>query len=173
MRELVDMMALYVLSHPRIVQRRRTVPKTKTFGLIILVTLAASMLFVVALQAGTTVPTEIKMQAAYDHTKSIPVFTHQKHVTDHKIACGECHHDDKGKPRNLKEGDDVKSCFECHNKPGELKGKKAKGLSKKEKLAYHANAMHENCVGCHRTYNRENKTKAAPQKCTDCHPKQK
>jgi hypothetical protein len=147
--------------------------KLKTYGLMTVVFLAASVLYVVTLYAGTTVPDEIEMKAAYEHKKSIPVFTHRKHVTDHKITCGECHHDDKGQPRELKEGDDVKSCFDCHNKPGELKGKKAKDLSKKEKLAYHANALHGNCIGCHRTYNQKNKTKAAPQKCTDCHPKNK
>ena len=38
-----------------------------------------------------------------------------------------------------------------------------------EKLAYHANALHENCISCHKAYNKENKTKAAPSSCTKCH----
>ena len=46
-------------------------------------------------------------------------------------------------------------------------------MSKKDKLAYVGNAMHENCVGCHRKYNKDNDTKKAPTKCTDCHPKEK
>ncbi len=124
--------------------------------------------------AGTTVPETVQMKAPYEHSKGIVTFSHQKHTTDYKIGCGDCHHDDKGEPRsNLKAGDEVKGCFECHNKPGELKGKKAKGLSKAEKLAYHANALHENCIGCHKDYNKKNKTKAAPTKCTSCHPKTK
>ena len=147
---------------------------TKRFIGLLAIVLAASFCITVGLYAGTTAPAEIKMQAPYEHEESTPTFTHQKHIEDHKIACGECHHDDQGKPLNdLKEGDEVKSCFACHNKPGELKGRKAKGLSKAEKLAYHANALHDNCIDCHRKYNRENKTKAAPQKCTDCHPRQK
>jgi hypothetical protein len=144
-----------------------------SLGLMAVIVLAASVFIVSTIHAGATAPVEIQMKADYDHKEAIVTFTHQKHTVDYKIACGECHHDDKGQPLELKEGDPVKSCFECHNKPGELKGKKAKGLSKKEKRAYHANAIHDNCIGCHRKYNRENKTKAAPQKCSECHPKKK
>ncbi len=133
-----------------------------------------SLFFAAAIYAAAKAPDVIDMKAPYEHTKSSVKFTHQKHATDYKLGCGECHHDDKGKPlTNLKEGDAVKSCFECHNKPGELKGKKAEGLSKADKLAYHANALHDNCIGCHKTFNKENKTTAAPTKCTDCHPKEK
>ena len=142
--------------------------------LALTVVVALALVMATAGVYAATAPVEVKMEAAYKHSKSIPVFTHQKHVTDYKLTCGECHHDDKGQPlKDLKDGDPVQSCFDCHNKPGELKGKKAKGLSSKEKLEYHANAIHKNCIGCHKTYNKENKTKAAPQKCTDCHPKKK
>ena len=144
---------------------------------LMVLTVVTALALVLVAAAGiyaATAPAEIKMQKDYKHKKSVVVFSHQKHATDYKIGCGECHHDDKGQPlTDLKDGDPVKSCFDCHNKPGELKGKKAKGLSNKEKLAYHANALHKNCIGCHRTYNKENKTKAAPQKCNDCHPKKK
>jgi hypothetical protein len=133
-----------------------------------------SLFFVAAIYAGTKAPDVIELKAPYEKTKGSVAFSHLKHATDYKIGCGECHHDDKGQPlTNLKEGDDVQGCFECHNKPGELKGKKAEGLSKADKLTYHANAMHENCIGCHKTFNKENKTTAAPTKCTDCHPKDK
>ncbi len=114
------------------------------------------------------------MNSPYKHKKSTAVFTHKKHNTELKIKCGECHHDDKGKPlTDLKEGDNVQKCFECHKKPGEIKGKKAKGLSKEQKREYHANAVHENCIGCHRKINKEKGTKDAPTKCTACHPKKK
>jgi hypothetical protein len=133
-----------------------------------------SLLFAAGLYAGTKAAAEIDMKAAYEHTKGIVKFTHQKHVTTHKVACGECHHDDKGKPlTGLKDGDPVKKCFDCHNKPGELKGKKAEGLSKAEKLMYHANALHDNCIECHKKFNKDNKTTTAPDKCNDCHPKDK
>ena len=147
--------------------------KKRSLALTVIAALALVMFAAAGLYAATA-PDVIKMATPYEKTKTQVVFSHMKHSTDYKLGCGECHHDDKGQPlNNLKDGDPVKSCFECHNKPGELKGKNAKGLSKKEKLAYHANALHENCIGCHKKYNKDNNTKAAPQKCTDCHPKKK
>ena len=137
------------------------------------------------LQAGTEVADVIKMQnPAYEkHTKGIVEFTHLKHASDYGAACGDCHHDDKGQPlADLKEGDDVQSCIECHKIPGEVpkdvkKEWKDKKIKKDEKnklaRAYHAEAVHDNCIGCHKTWNKENKSKAAPTSCTKCHPKTK
>lgn len=148
--------------------------KTRSIGLVVLIFGCILALAAVSSFAGTKAPGTVKLQAPYKHKKTPVTFSHTKHTTDYKLNCGECHHDDKGKARkDLKEGDAVKKCFECHNKPGQLKGKKAKGKSKAEKIAYHANAMHKNCIGCHKAYNKKNKTKAAPQKCTGCHPKKK
>lgn len=145
--------------------------KIKGLASIGISALAVGVIAVAVSYAGTVMPVEGPIKTPYERTKITVEFTHQKHIADHKIACAECHHDAEGKPlTNLKEGDDVKTCFECHNKPGEIKGKKAKGLSKEEKRAYHANAVHDNCVGCHRQYNREMKKKAAPQTCKACHP---
>lgn len=105
----------------------------------------------------------------YDtHKKGIVEFTHKKHNIDYKISCGDCHHDDKGKPlADLKMGDPVQDCSVCHSKTG----KPEKGLKGAEKRAYHMNAVHDNCVGCHKDYNKEKKTKAAPASCGKCHPK--
>lgn len=148
--------------------------KNRSMGLVVIIALMAGLFLVAAVYAGTKMPAKMEIYAPYKHKKSPVMFDHLKHQKEYKIACGECHHDDKGKPlTNLKEGDDVKRCYDCHKKPGELKGKKAKGLTKEEKLAYHANALHENCVGCHKKYDKENKTKKAPTKCTACHPKKK
>lgn len=134
--------------------------------------LSFSMFAAVGIYAAT-VQDVIQMEAPYPHTKGAVTFTHKKHVDDYKIGCGDCHHDDQGKPlANLKEGDPVKKCFDCHSKPGEIKGKEAKGLSDKEKRAYHANAVHDNCVDCHKKFNKEKKEKIAPQACKDCHPKE-
>jgi len=132
------------------------------------------------LVAAGTAPDVIKMEnKAYEHTKPIVEFTHKKHAEDYakkapdfyKNGCGECHHDDKGKPlAGLKDGDPVQSCIECHKKPGERpKGKDAPRLSKKERLEYHAEALHYNCKDCHKSYNRKNKTRAAPTTCSKCH----
>ncbi len=145
----------------------------------VLAAVAVLSLFLAAgLYAGTTVPDVVSLEAPYAHTKGPVEFSHAKHATEYKnakgevISCGECHHDDKGQPLALKEGDNVQKCFECHNQPGELKGKDAKGKSDAELIQYHANAMHGNCIDCHRDYNKAFKTKAAPQTCTGCHPKE-
>lgn len=144
----------------------------------------ALLCFSAALQASSgEVADVIRMEnPAYEHKKSIVEFTHKKHATDYGAACGDCHHDENGKPlADLKEGDPVQNCIECHKKPGEAskeekKEWKAKKLKKEEinklKLEYHAEAIHENCKGCHKDYNKKNKTKAAPTTCTKCHPKE-
>ncbi len=88
-------------------------------------------------------------------------------------GCGDCHHDDKGKPiAGLKADSKVQACIECHKKCGEApKGKDAPKLDKKQKLEYHGEALHDNCIGCHKEFNKEFKPKKAPVTCNDCHPK--
>jgi mono/diheme cytochrome c family protein len=135
--------------------------------------------------AATTVEDVISMNnpAYKEHDKGIVTFTHKKHNEEYKVGCGECHHDDKGKPLNdLKMGDEVQNCIECHKIPGKMPGKVKKELREKKasraekkakELEYHAEAVHENCISCHKDYNKKNKTKAAPASCTKCHPKTK
>ncbi|WP_319522686.1 cytochrome c3 family protein [uncultured Desulfosarcina sp.] len=153
---------------------------------IILAAVCVALMFAAgAVYAATAVDDVIHMEnKAYEkHTKAIVDFSHKKHNEEYKIGCGECHHDDKGKPlNNLKAGDDVQGCITCHKLPGQMPGSlkkemKAAKASKKEidakELEYHAEALHANCIGCHKDYNKKNKTKAAPQACTKCHPKKK
>ena len=118
------------------------------------------------------------------HKEKIVIFSHKKHQDEYQKkhseffenGCGECHHDENNKPLvDLKDGDDVKRCIECHKKPEYAIGRKVKGLSKEEKREFHANAMHDNCKGCHRKYNKKNKLKSkskgyAPNSCKTCHP---
>jgi hypothetical protein len=150
--------------------------------LLIFAMAGAAVLFAAtALYAGSTMHDVIKMEDAYAHTKGIVEFSHAKHINEYKAACGECHHDANHKPLNdLKEGDNVQKCIECHKKPGEVstelkKEWKAKKIKRDEQtkleLEYHAEALHANCQGCHKDYNKKNKTKAAPTTCTKCHPK--
>lgn len=142
----------------------------------------------VGLHAATDVKDVIPMKnAAYEkHTKGIVDFTHKKHAEDYakthpelyKNGCGECHHDDKGKPlSDLKAGDDVQSCVACHKDTGKLpKGEK---LAKPEKIKrFHKEALHANCRGCHKAFNKKmgykkSDAKAAPTDCKTCHPKKK
>jgi hypothetical protein len=152
-------------------------------GLLVTTIIAFAVIFVAAaLYAGTEVPDVIKMQNDYEHTKGIVEFSHKKHAEDYKAGCGECHHDENNKPLDtLKTGDNVQKCIECHKKPGEvpkdLKKKwRDKKIKKKEKdklsLEFHAEALHDNCQGCHKKWNKKNKSKAAPTTCVKCHPKQ-
>ncbi len=144
-----------------------------------------ALLFVVAGIYAKTVPEviELKDPAYEEHKKGVVHFEHKKHQNEYakqypefyKNGCGECHHDKDNKPlTELKEGDDVQKCIECHKIAAEApKGKKApKKLSKKEKIKeYHAEALHENCKGCHKKFNKKYKPKKAPTTCTTCHPK--
>lgn len=162
--------------------------------LYVMAILGLALLFAsTAIYAGTTVPDVIKMEKDVykEHTKGIVEFSHKKHAEDYakkhpdlyKNGCGDCHHDDKGKPlKNLKAGDDVKDCIECHKKPGEMprdekKALRAKKVSrdkmKEAELEYHAEAIHENCRGCHREFKKMTKSRAAPTTCLKCHPREK
>jgi hypothetical protein len=152
-----------------------------------------AVLFFVAGIYAKTVPDMIKLEdPAYEkHKKGVVEFSHGKHQKDYAEAypelytkgCGECHHNDKNEPlSDLKEGDEVKKCIECHKiaseVPKDLKKEwKAKKISKEEKkkleLEYHAEALHENCRVCHKNFNKKYKPKKAPTTCTKCHPKKK
>lgn len=145
------------------------------FALLTLIVAMTALIAASALYAGNTFEDVIKLEEkSYPHTKGIVEFSHAKHVDEYKAACGECHHDENGKARtDLKKGDAVEKCIECHKKPGEIKGKDAKGLDAKQKREYHVNALHDNCRDCHKAHNKKNKTKAAPVTCTGCHPKTK
>lgn len=117
----------------------------------------------------------IKMEnPAYEkHKKGIVLFTHKRHVDDYKIDCGQCHHDENGMPLNdLKKDGQVDACIVCHTKTGQAPRPKDKTkLTLKEKREYHAEAIHQNCISCHKEYNKKNNTKAAPASCSKCHPK--
>lgn len=168
----------------------------KRFLIIAMVVGIAVLLISVGLYAGTEVKDEIQMEnkAYKEHKESIHTFTHKKHAVEYAEkhpdlypnGCGDCHHEDKdGKSvplKDLKEGDEVKNCIECHKIPGYIKSKEAKkkGLDKKQRREYHANAMHDNCQGCHKKFNKKMGLKSkdkgyAPtkSKCKTCHPKKK
>jgi Class III cytochrome C family len=151
------------------------------------VVVALATLFIAAGIYAKAVPDVIPLQdpAYKKHKKGVVKFEHKKHWDDYakeypefyKNGCGECHHDKDNKPlTELKEGDEVQKCIECHKIAAEApKGKKAKKkLSKKEKIKdYHAEALHANCRVCHKKFNKKYKPKKAPTTCTKCHPKTK
>lgn len=113
---------------------------------------------------------EIKKRKKGPPKYKLVTFTHKKHSTDYKISCGECHHDKDGNPLTLKEGDDVKRCVACHTK---LK----KDKKNKKDIMVLENAMHENCITCHKEFNKKagdpkGMKGPAPASCNKCHQKQ-
>jgi hypothetical protein len=115
------------------------------------------------------VPAVFQMnEPAYEHTRPIVAFTHQKHIDEYNIGCGKCHHDENVEPlTDITMEDDVNRCIDCHDQPGRA----PKDTPAGEEIYFHAEALHENCITCHRTYNKENDTKAAPASCSKCHKK--
>ncbi len=109
-----------------------------------------------------------------EHTRGIVMFPHEKHFTTLEIGCGECHHDARGNPLNdITLTDTIDTCGACHSKPGNApKPKEGETLSMEEKLSYHAEALHESCITCHRGRNAATGTRTAPTGCVACHPKE-
>ena len=146
--------------------------------LIISAVAALAFLATASLYAGTAVQDVIKMdnKAYSEHKKGIVDFSHKKHAEEYGATCGDCHHNDKNEPlKDLKAGDNVQNCIECHKTPGEKpKGKEAPKLTRSQELEYHAEAMHDNCRDCHKAHNKEKGLKAkdpgfAPTACKECH----
>ncbi|MBN1276844.1 MAG: cytochrome c3 family protein [Deltaproteobacteria bacterium] len=105
--------------------------------------------------ANVPVPDVVVIENKYDKDKKPPVkLTHNKHVSEYKVSCEECHHDYQDGKNVWKEGDEVKKCSACHNP-----------LKDEGKVVKLQNAFHQNCKDCH-------KEKNAPfKKCTECHKK--
>jgi hypothetical protein len=163
--------------------------KRRSLFKVILFVSMGCLFIATGIYAGTEVADVIRLEnkAYKKHKRAITIFSHRKHQEEYfkkypefyKSPCGECHHDKDNKPLvDLKEGDEVQNCLECHKKPAFITGKKAKKLSKEEKREYHGNALHDNCKGCHKLYNKKFKLKTkskgyAPNSCATCHPKEK
>ena len=115
----------------------------------------------------TDTPDEVTINnEGYEPDKKGPVtFEHNKHVTEHGIACTECHHEYKDGKNVWKEGGPVKECIECHN-PVKEEGEEVINLKA---------AFHKNCTGCHKAMAKDGKiTKEelkALKKCSSCHQK--
>ncbi len=157
------------------------------------IVVALATLFVTAGIYAKAVPDVIPLQdpAYKKHKKGVVQFEHKKHWDDYskeypeyyKNKCGECHHDKDNKPlTELKDGDEVQKCIECHKIASEVptklkkkwrKKKISKDEKKKKRMEYHAEALHDNCKVCHKKFNKKYKPKKAPTTCTKCHPKTK
>lgn len=110
---------------------------------------------------------EIKNRKKGPPKFKLVTFTHKKHAKDYNISCGTCHHDKEKKPLDLKPGDDVQRCVECHTK---LK----KDKKNKKDIMVLENAMHGNCITCHKATNIKSgdpkgRKGPAPASCGKCH----
>jgi hypothetical protein len=137
--------------------------------------LAILLLAATAISATCPEPVlEMKSSLYEKHKQPLVKFTHEKHFQPadkggYGINCGECHHTGKDKKlTNLKAGDPVQKCQECHKKPGLFT--KDSGLEKKD---FHGESMHMQCTGCHEKSNKEKGTQAPTKACVKCHAKAK
>ena len=148
----------------------------KKMIMLLLAAGCAALFAVTGIQAGTEVEDTFQIETpGYETRKKGPpqfkpvTFTHKKHAEDYGISCGECHHDENGEPLELKMGDDVHPCYECHNIFEKTK-------ENRRDIMVHENAMHGNCRDCHKEVNIEagdpkGRKGPAPTSCTQCHEK--
>lgn len=146
----------------------------KNILIVAAVACVISVFLAAGLYANTTCPDviEMKNEKAFDqHRMPVVKFSHGKHITDkpdgYGIGCGECHHDENGQPlSDLKAGDPVQGCFECHSATGAGTPKDFMGPPPSaEALNSYYTAVHVNCVGCH-------KKQGGPVACNQCHIKE-
>jgi hypothetical protein len=111
---------------------------------------------------------ELKSSIIEEHARPIVQFSHYAHLDDYGIACNECHHVFKDGENVWEDDDPVQKCQECHTDP--TTKNELRLPAKKLNLKY---AFHKNCIGCHRSYNKENNIEAAPVTCQSCHVESK
>ncbi len=132
--------------------------------------MCVGLLVAVGVRAAATAPPAVIIMnnpGFKKHTKPLVVFDHKKHYDQYKIACGECHHDAHGKPlMNLKPGEPVKTCGQCHSDFSIFVSPADRSLPREKKIEkYYREALHAKCIGCHR------KLKKGPTRCNECHKK--
>ena len=117
--------------------------------------IAALSLSVPALGADETPPETIRIfntSVFKDHRKGPVTFSHQKHATQYKVLCRECHHVYENRQNVWEQGVPVQTCDTCHRE------KKDPRVDKLQ------NAFHKNCRGCHRDIG-----KGPYKNCAECH----
>jgi hypothetical protein len=91
-------------------------------------------------------------------------FNHGGHVSDYGISCQRCHH-------TLESGETAveEHCRDCHDATGFVRGKAAEGLSEDELIEHYLNALHAQCINCHKQNKVEDRKRNNPLGCTQCH----
>jgi hypothetical protein len=96
------------------------------------------------------------------------VFSHAKHVTDYGLSCNACHHTLEDEEIKVEE-----HCSDCHSEAGFVRGKEAEQLSEDELIEHYLNALHLQCIGCHKREKIEDRQRNLPVGCTQCHDRKK
>jgi hypothetical protein len=114
---------------------------------------------------------EAGLKDIYRSIYSGPVkFTHLKHVEDYGAVCGDCHHDSDYEPIEAYDPDAIYACGECHEEEGLIRGPVAENnASESDLIAHRPNALHLQCIGCHRLYNDLQRVVRVPESCIACH----
>lgn len=93
--------------------------RKKSLVLSSAIAVIATFFIVAGIFADTLGPDVVRMETkGYEkHERGIVEFQHNKHVVEFNLNCGECHHDQDGKPLDsFNMGDkSPKSCIECHD----------------------------------------------------------
>jgi hypothetical protein len=140
------------------------------------------VLAISAAVAQQTVPDVIEFDSAADEGVSTEiyrsvysgpvVFTHKKHVDDYGAGCGDCHHDSDFEPVESYDPNATYACGECHDEEGLIIGPIAENdATESDLISYRTNALHRQCIGCHKQYNELNKVVRVPESCITCHAK--
>jgi hypothetical protein len=97
------------------------------------------------------------------------VFSHEKHVEKYGAGCGDCHHDDSGEPLESPAPDEVNGCVDCHSEEGLVRGPIQENEMGEDMISQRPNALHQQCIGCHKVFNNKKKFVSAPEACRGCH----
>ena len=143
--------------------------RKKLVSCVILATLAIFMAAFVVM-AQQKAPETITIKEFPNPTKAAVEFHHQKHNTDYKIACDQCHHKYQDGKNVWKEAEPVEKCNKCHT---ELTVEGEKKLPPDQQKLNLKLAFHNECQGCHLKMKKENPATKAAVTCTTCHPAEK
>jgi hypothetical protein len=142
----------------------------KKVPLRILVSAIGFLFICTGIHAAQEVSDSIELNSAvYEtHRKPIVNFTHTKHAADYGIACTECHHVIEDGKNVWKEGDPVQKCNACHSKDKPSPDERKRMSDAERMKAFHYEAIHENCKGCHNELKKAGKP-TGPISCNKCH----
>jgi hypothetical protein len=105
-------------------------------------------------------PDKITIEKCGEKKASVE-FNHAAHVAA-ADKCSACHHTQEDLTADAGE---AKKCRDCHL---EAQGDKIGACSE---MSPSKNPYHKQCVGCHKSVTKTDKSIKAPTKCDDCHPK--